>query len=275
MRVLLAIGVPLVLAYATTVSWVVRSWFYEGSYYAHGPLVALLAAAIVWARRRRFLATPGRLDPRGWLLLGPGLLGHLAGAALTIDSVSAASMLLSVPGAVLLAGGPRRFAVVASVVGLLPFMLPMPLFVTGKLAFELKEFAVGAGLALANAFGLGGERVMAEIHVPGVAQPLLVADPCSGLRSLVALITLGYCLAFFTGSQTGARRWLVLAVSGPVAIATNVVRIAAICWLARSFGADFATGTGHDVLNILVWCLDLGILVGLDAVWTRLRRRFS
>src|SRR5690606_19041554 len=90
----LAVFLPLAIAYATALQWVWDIWVLEESYYSHGPLLPLLAAFVVWRTRARWSSLPRAADPRGWWLLGPGLLLHLVGAALTIDSLSAASLCL-------------------------------------------------------------------------------------------------------------------------------------------------------------------------------------
>ena len=132
---------------------------------------------------------------------------------------------------------------------------------------------MGGGLGLANFFGLGGVQRGAHLYVPGQELPLLVADPCGGLRSLLALTTMGYCLAFFMGSQRGARRWLILAAAGPVALLCNVFRIASVTWIAKWWGVPFATGTGHDLMNAFTWILNLGILIALDQGFSRWSER--
>ena len=264
---------PLCLAYAATFVWVWDSWMLPDSYYSHGPLVVLLAAWLAWADRGRLREARGVPDGRAFWLLGPALLLHLGGAALTIDSLSAASLCLAIPGAVWLGWG-RRCARAALPLLLLPwFAVPMPLVVTGKIAFELKEVAVTAGLAIADAVGAGVHRSGTEILVAGQSQPLVVADACSGLRSLVALTTLGYCFAFFFGSQSGTRRLVVLALAVPIAVAGNILRIAVICWAADQWGVEFAAGVGHDVVNALVWVVALGLLIALDILLMRLRAR--
>ncbi len=268
----LAVFLPLLIAYGSTWPWLWSSWNFREAYYAHGPLVVGLALLAVLASRAKLAALPSDVDPRGWYLLGPGLLLHLAGAALLSDSLSAVSLVLSVPGAVLLGFGAPRFRRLLPVLGLLPFVIPMPIVVTGRLAFELKELAVTGGLTVANLFGAGATRTGAEIMIPGQAGTLLVADPCSGLRSMVALITLGYCLAFFLGEQRGARRWIILLLAAPVAIASNALRIGAICVIARHQGVHVASTTGHDIASAIAWVLDLAILLGADALLTRRQR---
>lgn len=269
----LAVFLPLLVAYGATWPWIWGSWHFREAYYEHCPIVVGLAAVMVWWRRDRLAAIAPAIEPRGWWLLGPGLALHLVGSALVIDSLSAASLILSVPGAVLLAEGRGRFRALLPILGLLPFVIPMPLVVSGRVAFELKEFAVTAGLSIANLFGAGAERTGASIAFTGVDGTLLVADPCSGLRSLVALVTLGYALAFFLGDQRGLRRWVILVASAPIAILSNSLRIAAICLIARAFGVDTAKGAGHESANVIAWTLDLVALIGLDALLTKRWRR--
>src|SRR5207249_3367010 len=120
-------------------------------------------------------------------------------------------------------------------------------------AFQLKETAVDAGLAIANWFGLGAVRDVALVKVPGQAEGLLVADACGGLRSLLAMLTLAWCIAFFMGPQSALRRLVLMLVAGPLAVLVNALRIAGLCWTARWYGTSFATGWGHDLCNVIAW----------------------
>jgi len=264
----LAVFLPLAIAYATALQWVWDIWVLEESYYSHGPLLPLLAAFVVWRTRARWSSLPRAADPRGWWLLGPGLLLHLVGAALTIDSLSAASLCLTVPGAVWLAVGGARARTFWPLFGLLPFAVPLPLFATGRIAFELKEVAVTGGLALANALGLGGVREGAHLFVPGRAEALLVEDPCGGLRSLLALTTLGWCCAFLLGTPRLRRVW-ILVLSLPLALALNVVRIAFLCFAAKWWGVEYASTSAHDLANATVWIVAVVVLLALDRAFSR------
>ncbi len=265
----LQVFLPLLLAYATALVWCWDVWMLPDGYYSHGPLVPLLAAVVLWRRRRRWGTVPRLPDARGWWLLGPGLLLHLAGAALTVDSLSALSLLLAVPGAALLALGPARLRGQWPVLGLLVFTIPLPLFLTGRIAFELKELAVQNGLWLANLTGLGAARQGALVAIPGQPDGLLVADPCGGLRSLLAMITIGYCIAFFVGAPAFWRRLLLVLLAAPIALLVNAARIAGTCWLAYWQGTAFAAGTGHDLLNGAAWLVDLGLVLLLDTLLSR------
>ena len=260
---------PLLLAYASPLWWCVELWSLPDGYFAHGALVPFVMAALFWSRKSQWGAVPAQPDRRAFWLLGPALLVHACGAALSIDSLSAASMVLAVPGAFWLAFGRARLAGMWPALWLVAFAVPMPIYLTDRVAFELKEVAVRGGVWLAQATGLGVERNGASLFVEGQSQALDVADPCGGLRSLLAMITLVYCVAFFVGPVNWLRRAVLLALAAPLAVFVNLVRIAAICWVARYEGVEFASGTGHDILNGAAWVLDLAILLSLDALLSR------
>jgi exosortase len=272
-RPALWIFVPLLLAYATALGWCWDLWWLDDSYFAHQPLVPLVMVAVIWLRRAQWQRRPAACDARGWWLLLPGLLLHLCGAALTIDSLSAMSLVLTVPGAAWLALGRERLRGLWPVLWMCALAVPLPIYTTSRLAFELKENAVRGGLWLAQTTGLQVVREGAFLHVPLQDTPLNVADPCGGLRSLLAMVTLVYCIAFFVGPPSTWRRTLLLVAAAPVALFVNVLRIAAICWAAHWQGVPFATGTGHDVLNALAWIVDLAIVIGIDTLTSRGRAR--
>ena len=270
-RLSLLFFLPLVVAYGVTFKWIYDSWMLPESYYSHGPLLPLVAGLILWSRRSEWGAVPAAGDARAWWLLGPGLLLHLAGGALMIDSVSAASIVLVLPGVVWLSVGWGRLRKTLPVLGLIAFAVPLPIFMTGRLAFELKEVAMQLSLMLNDLLGLETVRRGADLFVSPHTEPLEVADACSGLRSLIALTTLGYCVAFFMGTQSGIRRWVLLIASMPIAVITNVVRISGICYVAESQGVRYASTTGHEILRWTAWGVAFALLLVFDRLLTRRR----
>lgn len=269
MNALLALFVPLVIAYLPALRWCVDRWNAPTQYFAHGWLVPFVAAAVVWSRRAVWRTAPVVPDRRGLWLLGAGLLLHVCGLVLMVDSWSAASLCLTVPGALWFAFGRARLRGLWPVIGLVLFFVPLPIFVEGRLAFTLKEFAVNGGAALANVLGADVVRSGSMLRPNGMTGGLWVADACSGLRSLLAMAMLTWCLAFFTGPAVVWRRVVLLLAAAPIAIVANVVRIATICLFARWFGLSFAENLGHTLANVAEWIADLAALLALDAVLRR------
>ena len=265
MNAFVAVFLPLLLAYGVTLSWCVARWNAETRYFEHCWLVPLVGAVVVFWRRRDWQARPAASERAGWWLLGPALLLHFVGALLMIDSWSAASLVLAVPGAARLALGRQRLQGLWPVLWLVLFVVPLPIYVEGRVAFTLKEFAVQGGSWLANLVGAGVVRHGDLLQPSGSQGSLYVADACGGLRSLMAMLTLGYCLAFFVGAPAWPRRLVLLLATAPLAITANIVRIAVLCLLARGFGVPFAEGTGHTLANTAEWLADLlglGLLDG-------------
>ena len=272
-RLFLAFYAPLILAYGDSLVWIWDRWWL-GDYYSHGPLLPCVAAVVLYNRRQSWAEVEARVDMRGWWFLGFGLVMRLCGAAQMVDSISAASLLFSIIGVVLLTVGMQRLRLVLPVIALMVFATPMPMDLTGTAAFELKEVAINGALAVGNFLGLGADRIGASIRIPGQEQMLPVADACGGLRSLLALTTLGYCLAFFIGSADATRRLTILLAMVPVAVLVNILRIVGLCFIAKHEDVQFAGTTGHWMMNMAAWVINIAILIGLDALLERrLRRR--
>lgn len=265
----LSVFLPLVVAYGATLWWVVESWFQDGSYWSHGPLVPVVAVAVIWLRRAEWRTQPSCWDRRGWVLLLPALLLHLSGTALMVDSLSGASIVLAVPGAAWLALGRNRLRGSWPALWFVAFAIPLPIFVSGRLVFELKELVITAAIGLTNLLGVALTRSGAELHVPGQRETLLVADPCGGLSSLLSLLTLGYCVAFFVGERNLRRRLVILLLAGPIAILANVLRVTGICLFAYWRGVPWAATVGHDLLNVCEWVMALLLLFVVDRCVSR------
>lgn len=264
-----AVFLPLLVAYAATLWWCVERWNAPTQYFTHCWLVPVVAGVVSWRRRRQWRDAPRAFAPRGAWLLGPGLSLHCGGALLMVDSWSAASLVLTVPGAAWLALGRARLAGLWPVLWLVVFVVPAPIYVEGRAAFALKELAVAGGVALANGLGADIVRQGDRLLPQGIAGSLWVADACSGLRSLLAMLTLAYCLAFFTGPPRLARRVALLVLAPFLAIGANTLRIGLLCGFARLWGVPFAEGAGHDLANIGEWAALLAVLLAVDAVLSR------
>jgi exosortase len=137
-------------------------------------------------------------------------------------------------------------------IGYLVFMLPMPPFLMNVVSFNLKLFAARTGSALAAKMGIPLVRSGVTIHMP--AGSLRIADPCSGLRSLIALVALGALFAYLTKGPLW-KRAVLFATAVPLAVIANVVRIAVLCAVANVWGVDAALGFFHDASGLLLFLI--------------------
>ena len=95
-----------------------------------------------------------------------------------------------------------------------------------------------------------------------------IADPCSGLHSLFALMMIS-ALASYLAVKNVLWRWAIFLSSVPLAIAGNMVRIIFLVWGTKYFGAAFALGTEeepsafHMACGYAVYLVALSLLLAL------------
>ena len=113
------------------------------------------------------------------------------------------------------------------------------------MSFRLKLVAIDQSTALARFLGAELLNRGSAIEFAGGGS-LPVENPCSGLRSLVALLALGvlYAVEFTSLNLKGRVLFILLAV--PIAMASNVLRITFLCLVADRFGVAAASGAVHD-----------------------------
>jgi exosortase len=232
----------------------VEWWTVDASSY--GMLVPVITFYIIYLRRETLLSIPAYPDSRGLWLTGFACLVLLGG------QLSAEFFMARISFVVLLAGiawtfwGPIRLKLLAFPFVLLGTMVPLPGIVYNTLAAPLQLFASAIATDLAQALGVSIYRDGNIIHLAGTS--LGVAEACSGLNSLSALVV-GSLLLGFVEDATIPGRVILLLISVPLAIAVNVVRVSGTALLA-DYHMEFAMGFYHMLSGWLVFVLGFGLL---------------
>ena len=81
-----------------------------------------------------------------------------------------------------------------------------------------------------------------------------VADPCSGLRSVLAMAALSALYGHLT-QKTLLKKWLLFLGAIPVAVAGNVARIVTIALVAVAADVDRAMRVYHDFSGFIVFAV--------------------
>jgi len=259
---LLLLGALLVLAYRPTWEWLAQRYQAADTLYAHGPLVPFASLFVVWRQRRRLAQLRDAGSMGGLLLFLPALLLHLAGVLLRVDSLSGLSLLLLLPGLVWLLGGRALLIGMAFPLAFLVFAWPPPLFFLAEAAQRLKEWVILAAVTVLDLVGSGVVAQGSYLLLPGGGR-LLIDDTCSGMRSLVALVALGTFMAGTARDLSVPRRLALLAVSVPVALLANFLRVLLLTTLALAGGVSMAA-RAHDLSGYGVYVLAIGAYVLLE-----------
>lgn len=239
-------------AYIPTFAWMAQRWTVADTYYSHGFLVPLISLFIVWLKRNELLLLPIKPSAAGWVFFAAGIITHIISALLRVYFTSGFSILLVLTGLVLLFLGKDHLKIVAFPILFLLFMIPLPLLVIANFSFRLKILAAKIATFLVNTMGVAAIREGSIINT--VHSQVAVEDPCSGIRSLIALIALGSLMAYFRNISK-FKKAIVFSCSIPIAIGTNVFRIVILILASEIYGTKFAMGAFHDMMGLLVFVL--------------------
>ena len=250
-----------------------RAWSTDDNY-SHGFLIVPISAYLAWERRDRFARLPQRPALFGLVVvlasLGLLVVGTL-GAELFLTRVSMIGVLA---GTILFLAGWAHLRVMAFPVGFLLLMIPLPALIFNQIAFPLQLLASQAGATAVSAFGV---PVLREGNLIVLSYATLeVAEACSGIRSLVSLLTLGIVYAYFIDPRTWMRLAIVISTI-PVAILANAIRVAGTGVAAEYLGAEAAEGFFHGFSGWALFLVACGALIGihhlLQSSW-RMAERF-
>ena len=253
--------------YARPAYLLARDWWVNPEA-GHGLLLAPLALWFAWRAGIVPNARPNRALG-GALLVGGVAFRWLADLASELF-VMRGSMLLALAGLAVWHYGVRQLLRWWLPFTLIALSIPLPEIVLTRIALPLQFMAskIGAGLLAWREIPvlLTGN----VIRIPG--HELFVAEACSGLRSLTALISLGVLLGAIVLRHPLSRLLLIFAVV-PVAILLNGVRVFLTGFLV--FFVDPALGEGfmHITEGMLVFVVAFAILGGIAWVVGRAERR--
>jgi exosortase len=293
----IAIALALGFVYFTVLAKLGSDWWHDENY-SHGLLIPFVIAFIMWQERSRFANVSAQ--PAAWLgAIGVAistlmLWAGTAGAELFVQRFSLVLMLASV---VVYFFGVRLMRFVAVPLFLLLLAIPIPQIVFNKIAFPLQLFASRCAVAAMSFFSIPVLRQgnVIELMPLGATEPkkLAVVEACSGIRSLMTLVTLAVIYAYFTtpggyarlrraaGETPAHRRFaiarsVILVLSAvPIAILTNAVRVSGTGVLAHYYGTRVADGFFHSFSGWVVYIAAALLLFATGWILDRLNGLFA
>jgi len=251
--------------YFPVLSSLVRQWASDENY-SHGFIIIPFAVYFAWQKRQALEATPAQPSAAGLLFVAASLLVLLAGllgAELFLTRISLIGVLA---GSIWFLFGWKHVRLLAFPLLLLLLMIPLPAMIFNQIAFPLQLFASRVGETVLS---LAGVPVLREGNVLELASTKLeVAQACSGIRSLVSLLTLGVLLGKLTEPRLSTRVLLAL-LTVPVAIAANAARVAGTGLAANWIGPEAAEGFFHMFSGWLVFVAAFGLLLLAQRLFSR------
>jgi exosortase len=197
-------------------------------------------------RWRELKAASGPGHPVGLALLGAGLALLVAGGRGRVHALEGASFLPVAVGAVAYLFGVASARLAALPLALTAGALSLYRGLLAPLGFAMQQATAQASAVAAAVAGVPVRRSGVDLFTSSVH--LVVAQACSGMDSLLALLCLGI---LFIGLVRAAlfRRLLLIALVLPIILVANVLRVTLVLVLSGPFGQAVTQGLPHEMLS--------------------------
>ncbi len=228
--------------------------------FAHGYVILPIALWLTWRNRTFLAAVPTRADWRALLVIVPLGLGWLAariGSVLVVEQYALVGILIAT---VWLLMGPRMLRAVGFPLGFLLLMVPNGEALIPRLIEFTADFTVGA----VKLIGIPVYREGPFFTLP--SGEWNVVEGCSGLRYLIASITLGVLYAYLTYRTLWKRVAFSLAAV-IVPIFANGMRATLIVLIAHYSDMKLALGVDHFIYGWVWFGIVMLVMFWIGLIW--------
>jgi exosortase len=246
--------------------WKSLVWaWYSSEDYSHGFFIVPISLYIAWQKRGILAGIPISSSAWGLPVVVSALLMYLLGRLGEIATVSSFSMVLVLAGVVLYLGGSRFLKELAFPLFVLLFMVPVPAQIYSTLTIPLQLMVSKISTAIAGFAGIPVFREGNVISLPH--RTLEVVQACSGLRSMMTLLTLAAVFGYLT-LRSNLARSILLVFSVPAAIIVNIFRVLVMICAFYYFDYNLTSGTTHTVFGVAIFALALALIALMKGVLT-------
>jgi len=216
----------------------------------HGLMVPLISIGLVLHQWKDLRKLPLQSSRAGLAVLVASLAMYWIGYKIDIQIVGFLSLQLMIGGGLLMLVGWPIFRALLFPFAFLIFAFPLG-FLDNLLAFPLRNIMCQLSQGFLNLVGVdtlrvGTALVSAPDYAKGLAQgqrfALDVATPCSGIRSLFALMMVSALYAHLTLAKSW-QKWTLFVLSPALAVAGNFGRMMMLTFGTIFLGSAVAIGT--------------------------------
>lgn len=246
--------------------WMFARWHDTVSFgadYSHGYFIPFVSLWVIWYKRKEIFAVPLRTDARGLVLVVLALFIHWMGAKMQQTHFSLASLVLLIWGIPFYLFGWQLAKKLIFPCSYLIFCIPLNFM--DVMAFPLRILSTKMATSMLNGIGIEAVRSGTAILIPSMPTGMDVADPCSGLRSLLAMTALTAVYAYFT-QKTILKKWILFMSSIPLAVIGNIARIVTIAVVSEAIGGKLALGLYHDYSGYILFTASITAMVAIGGL---------
>jgi exosortase A len=264
----ISLMVSFLYCYFQTIDNLIRSWS-NTEEYSHGFFIFPISAYVVWLKKDKLLQLKATPSYWGLGIAAASLIAYIISKFAGVATLASLTMLPFISGSIIYLYGFQVFKEMLFPIGFLIFMIPIPSQIMSSLTIPLQLLVSKLAVVMTKVLQIPVFREGNVIHLPDYT--MQVVDACSGLRSMISLLTLSTIFSYLTVRSNILR--VILCLSGiPIAILVNIIRVFLTIIVYYYFHYNLAEGTIHTVFGLFIFVLALVFLVtvkGLLKFWEK------
>ncbi len=257
------LAVVFIAAYYPIWEWMYERFVATDTYYSHGFLIPPISLYLLYRKRTALQLAWANRTGGSIMILLLGLGMAFLSAMWRFYFLGGLSMLVVLYGGVEYLFGREMRKLCFFPILFLFFMVPIPEAWIAVINLKLKFIATAIAVKIVELTGILVVQEGSRLYIAD--DVMTVGDVCSGLRSLISLLAFGALFSYLCNLPLW-KKYILFMAAFPCAIASNVVRIAGLCFAAEGFGVPFATGKFHDYSGLGVFVVAFMILFGLEKI---------
>lgn len=245
----------------------IKEW-YEHENFSYGFLIPFIFLYLIWEERALFKENSINSSPWGAISFLSALLVGLGGKVLGEPFISRVSFVLAIASLVHLFWGWYCVKRLAFPLGFLLLMVPPPYVIVKEVSYYLRMSDAFIANHLVQAVGVPVYRDAYMLHLPNIT--LEVADVCSGIASLFAMLALGTVYVYYLPTRT-SMKFAVLVGAFIFPMIANLFRIFLVTVSVYYYGPVMLQAFFHHFTGTFTFLLSLVMLLWLGET---VRRRY-
>lgn len=256
----IAILVAIPLLFISTSQQIVRVWTINETF-THGFLILPIVIWLVWRQRREVSNTAVCPDYVALCIVLPSLFIWYLAAVFDVQVAKQFSLIVCTVGSVWLLLGRRIVVKLAFPLGFLFFAVPAG----QELIPPMMRFTAASTVMLVEASGIPVFREGFYFYLP--SGNWSVVEECSGVRYLIASVSLGSLFAHISFSSFHKRALFIVAAI-VVPILANILRAYGIVMIGHLSGMELATGVDHLLYGWIFFGLVFFLMIFVGSRWS-------
>ena len=251
-----------IVAYIPVFQFLGEKWLVSEEY-SHSFIVVPFIFYMAWRKLPVILEGPIRYSIFGLVILIFSIPIYLFAWLTQVHTIISLSLFLTIIGVIIYLAGVKGVKELCTPLILLVMVIPIPEQLYIQITFPLQLKVSQISEIVIRIFGVPIFREGNIMNIP--EKSFEVVEACSGLRSMITILTLSVIMDYFMLRKTYSK--LVLFIMGvPVAIFVNIIRVISIVLLFHYFKLDLSAGIWHTIMGLLIFCIALLILFLLQRV---------